>query len=178
MEDLSFNQNEHILESRNFQTEAESSIEILNSKVLEVRQIVGATAMSNGKGINSNSSQPKGKKTQNRSRNRSRSPTKQVKLASSESSANSIDNSAALASQKRSKSQVKRATNNTTENTAKAAKKLKKLMSKSIEDNDNIKETKDNVKDETVLNEAESQENMNFDNEKVASEEKRMKMKI
>ena len=56
VEELSFSQQEHIEESSNFQSHAGSNIEILNSKVLEIRQIVGSAAMASGKGISSTTS--------------------------------------------------------------------------------------------------------------------------
>jgi hypothetical protein len=128
---LLFSHHEHVEESSNFQSHAGSNIKILNSKVLEIRKIVGSAAMASGKGIISSTSPTKGGKNTNRSRNRSRSPTKQLKQALSDSSSNSLDNSGALGRQKRSKSPVKQVNlaNRNTE-TKPIDKRRKKLVKK------------------------------------------------
>ena len=125
VEELSMSHQEHIEESDTFQSNTETNFKNLSSKVLEIRQIVGTAAMTNGKGITFTSSPKKVDKNVNRSRNRSRSPTKQVKALPSDSSANSLDNSGMPARSKRSKSPVKRITNrkNGTEPNEKRPKK-------------------------------------------------------
>ena len=141
VETLSFNHNEHVEETNSFQTKAESNLDLLHSKVSEIRQIVGSTAMSNGKGIISSNNPT----AQLPTRNRSRSPTKKAKNMSSESSSNSIEN---VSRQKRSKSPVKpmKTTKPDTEPIEKRRKKLTKVRPKESKDENKSEELEEDPK--------------------------------
>ena len=174
VEELSFSHQEHIEESNNFQSNAEANFKSLSSKVLEIRQIVGTAAMTNGKGINYTSSPKKVDKNPNRSRNRSRSPTKQVKVLSSDSSANSLDNAGLSVRSKRSKSPVKRPTNrkNVAEPTEKRHKKKEpNVISAQTEEDMNIEmENKENTTETKIVGEDEDMEDFIRDDSSNASE--------
>ena len=159
VEDLTFNQKEHIGDCNDFQDQTESSLDTLSSKVIEIRQIVGSTAMSNGKGIVSNSSPQKERKNPQKSRNRSRSPSKKVKSSSSGSSENSVEVSEKVVRGKRSKSPQKQI-------------RLQKDVANEQSENESEKYLEEEkIKQKNTLAWSISQENMNFDNQKLDYED-------